>query len=81
MSGDQIFNREAMRARGGAKFAAGRSREQHGFNPGSVGIVDWQAEWDQAALVAKRRAITLPQFHVTGAAERVFDTAQAGGVQ
>jgi hypothetical protein len=44
-----IFSRAAMRARGAAAFGSGLGRDDHGMNPGSAAIEDWQAGWDDAA--------------------------------
>ena len=49
---DQIVTRAKMRERGKAAFAARRSREDHGMNPGSPAIEDWSEGWDDARLAS-----------------------------
>jgi len=38
--------REHVRERARRAFAAGMGRDEHGMNPGSAAIKDFQAEWD-----------------------------------
>ena len=44
-----IITREAIRRKGAAAFAHGRTRESHGFNPGSAAIAEFQKGYDSAA--------------------------------
>lgn len=37
-----------MRTKGRAAFAAGKGRDDHGMNPGSAAIAEWQDGWDRA---------------------------------
>lgn len=42
---DSIILRETIRARGAAAFEVGRGVDDHGMNPGSAAIRDWQFGW------------------------------------
>lgn len=43
-----IITREAIRRKGAAAFAHGRTRDSHGFNPGSAAIAEFHAGYDAA---------------------------------
>lgn len=57
---DSIILRETIRARGAAAFEVGRGVDDHGMNPGSAAIRDWQFGWHtrriQVAAAARRQA-------------------------
>jgi hypothetical protein len=42
---EQIVTRDAIKARGAAAFDAGLSEKEHGMNPGSVAVKEWQFGW------------------------------------
>jgi hypothetical protein len=42
---EHIISRETMRKRGAKAFEQGLGINDHGMNPGSPAIEDWQAGW------------------------------------
>lgn len=48
---EPIFSRESMRARGARAFAARKGINEHGMNPGSAAIEEWQLGWRDAAAL------------------------------
>lgn len=54
-----ILSRDAVLARARRDFAAGKRRDEHGFNWHAEALVDWLDEYDRLAAetrkVAKRR--------------------------
>lgn len=49
-----IVPREWMRTRGHKARVEGKGRDDHGMNPGSAAIAEWQAGWDVADVEAER---------------------------
>ena len=45
---EQIVSRDQIRDRGREAFLAGRDREDHHMNAGSLAIAEWQDGWDSA---------------------------------
>ncbi len=50
---EPIFSRETMRARGAAAYAARKGINDHGMNPGSAAIEEWQQGWRDAAALQR----------------------------
>lgn len=46
---DQIISRETIHARARRHFAAGKSRGDHGMNPGAAALNTWLTEFDRLA--------------------------------
>jgi len=45
-----IVSRDSIRAKARSAFLAGKSRDDHGMNPGSAALHDWLTEYDLMAL-------------------------------
>ncbi|MCA1857430.1 hypothetical protein LE190_16070 [Massilia oculi] len=42
---EQIISRDMIRTKGAAAFDKGLGHDEHGMNPGSPAIDEWQAGW------------------------------------
>lgn len=45
---DPIISRNAIRAKARRAFAAGKGRDEHGFNWNAAAVQVWQQEWDRS---------------------------------
>lgn len=55
---DPIISRDMIRARARKAFAQGRGRDEHGMNPGSPAVVDWQDEHDRCTRDALEQLLS-----------------------
>jgi hypothetical protein len=46
---DPIISSDAIRAKAQSDYAAGKGRDEHGFNWHAAAIETWQQEWDRCA--------------------------------
>lgn len=49
MCDSPIISRELIREKARDDFAAGKGRDEHGFNWHAAALEDWQQEWDKQA--------------------------------
>lgn len=48
---DQIISHEVIRAKAKRAYAAGKGRDEHGFNWHAAAVSVWQEEWDRQHAV------------------------------
>jgi hypothetical protein len=65
----EIVSMDAIRSKARAAYAAGRSRDSHGFNWHAPALPTWLAEYDRVAA--------LPRSHVAPAARQRIEQEQA----
>jgi hypothetical protein len=58
---EPIISKDAIRARGRAARAAGKSRNDHNMNPGAAAIAEWQAGWDECTMLPARLRVSHSQ--------------------